>query len=102
MLNQTEKCPKCSEISQDQWSAVAKPVHLIGDPVALICDCQPDEWARGTVVGLSLQDLKWIYSVQLYHPVGFTEDCGESDLISIRAVPLLQSHWEAENQHIPY
>ena len=71
-----------------------EPRHSIGCRVALIADCQPDDWMIGTIVGIAYDRIpQWVYSVRFDLPIGFTDDCREKELVSVLELPMLQNHW---------
>lgn len=70
------------------------PQHSIGCRVALIADCQPDDWMLGTVIGLSYDYTpQWVYIVRFDRPIGITDECLDAELVSVLALPALQNHW---------
>lgn len=75
------------------------PKFTITDHIAVRSDCQPEAWATGKVAGLRLEEIfepRWWYIVKLDSPIGLTEECLDSELVSETEIPTLQSQWEAE------
>ena len=83
-----------------QHHDATQPVYVFGDRVALICECEPEAWATGTVSGLQIDqwDWKWIYIVKFDKPLGFTEECSDSELVMECCLPLIQAGWEFEQR----
>lgn len=74
------------------------PEYTIGERVAIIgYDCPPQEWLKGKVVGLSLEEIYercWWYAIKLDAPRGYTEEYLASDLVPEIETARLQTEWE--------
>ena len=72
------------------------PKYKFGDSVAVTNDCQPEAWAIGKVVGLNLEEIlgtRWLYTVKLDSPLGYTEEYEEDKLVLESEISTLQIEW---------
>lgn len=61
------------------------PKYTFRERVALKSNSKPQEWARGRITGLRLDDYSantWNYTVVLDFPQGYCEELVEEDLVA--------------------
>ena len=61
------------------------PKYTFQERVALKSNSKPQEWARGIITGLRLDDYSantWNYTVVLDFPQGYCEELAEEDLVA--------------------
>lgn len=77
---------------------LCQPLYSFGDRVALIGDSEPDAWATGAVVGISIgyTDYQpyWLIHIRYDSMSGFCEDFPETELVAESAISMLQAAWE--------